>query len=80
MCAFSLILTSMTLIIAFELERPEIALHGLFAARLVFLRLEGLLVGGDLGQIFCTSCYRSGDGAEFSAVIQFGLGIFSIIL
>ena len=50
-------LASMTLIILGKLERPEIALHGLFATRLVFLRLEGSLVGCHLGQIFCTGGY-----------------------
>ena len=70
----------MTLIIAFELERPEVGTHGLFATGFILLGSEGSLVGGDLGQIFRTCRYGCCHCAEFSAVIQFGLGIFTIIL
>jgi hypothetical protein len=40
----------MILVVACELERPEVTFHGLFAARLIFLSLEGSLVGGDFDQ------------------------------
>ena len=63
-------LASMTLIILGELERPEIALHGLFAARLVFLSLEGSLVGCHLGQIFCTCGYSCCHCAETCALFH----------
>ena len=51
---------TMTLIIAFELEAPQIRFHGLFAARLVFLSLEGCALLQLLCAIRCWPCLTSG--------------------
>ena len=52
------------LIVRLFLQLPEEGLHGLFAVRGVLLSCESGLVGGDLHQVFRTSCYRCCDCRE----------------
>ena len=52
------------LIIGSLFEAPEEGTHGLFAVRGVFLSSECGLVGGDLHEVFRTSCYSCCDCRE----------------
>ena len=51
-------------IVGSHLEAPQILLHGLLAARLVFLGFEGNLILSDLGEILCTGRYCGRNGCE----------------
>ena len=55
---FSLPLAIVRLIVGDLLEAPEIRFHRFLAIRLILLGEEGLLVGGDLREIFrtCINC------------------------
>ena len=54
----------MRLVVGLFFEAPEVALHGLLAARLVLLRDEGCLVSRHLVQVLCTLCDSCRDGGE----------------
>ena len=56
-------------IVSRHLEAPEVLFHGLLAARLVFLGVEGNLILGDLRQILRTIGYCGSYGGEAVADI-----------
>ena len=61
----------MLCIIRRQFERPEVALHRLLAIRLVLLRSESGLVGGDLAQVLRTGTDSGCYGGEALTLCQF---------
>ena len=61
----------MRLVVACEFQAPEVGEVGLLAVRLVLLREEVLLVGGNLRQVLLAGCDRGSYGCEALALSQF---------